>query len=141
MAPSSAAPAPAFKGSVLVLKAVPNFSVKVRRARFALALPAIGPRSVLLQSVAPPVVVILVVRLLVGVPAATALFVTFRVVMAPVLGVTVTLAVMDAAEPTLRRALTKRYSRETLDAAGGTLGTSRKVCLVLLLLPFGVTPW
>src|ERR1035437_8481346 len=129
MPPFSAAPAALAKGSVLVLKAVPNFSVKVRRARFALALPATGPRSVLVQSVAPPVVVILVVRLLVGVPAATALFVTFRV------------AVMDAAEPTLRRALTKRYSRETLDAAVETIGTLRKVSLVLLLLPFGVTPW
>src|ERR1017187_5012816 len=137
MVPSSAAPAPAFKGSVLVLKAVPNFSVKVRRARFALAFPAIGPRSVLLQSVAPPVVVILVVRLLVGVPAATALFVTFRVVMAPVMGVTVTLAVMVLLEPTFRRALTKRYSRETLDAAVARIGTLRKVSLVLLPLPFG----
>src|ERR1035441_5935138 len=112
MPPFSAAPAALAKGSVLVLKAVPNFSVKVRRARFALALPATGPRSVLVQSVAPPVVVILVVRLLVGVPAATALFVTFRVVMAPLLGVTVTLAVMDAAESTVRRADRKASGRE-----------------------------
>src|ERR1039457_6391154 len=106
MAPFSAAPRALANGSVLVLKAVPNFSVKVKRARFALALPAAGARSVLVQSVAPPVVVILVVRLLVDVPAETALFVTFRVVMAPVLGVTVTLAVMDVAPVTFRRALT-----------------------------------